>query len=188
MKKQTFADYSLAELEAELKREEEKNRLFGSIRSTVSMLLVTAAAVTLLTIYMFPIMRVRGSSMEPTLQTDDVIVAVKGKDLKKGDLMAFYYNNTVIVKRVIALEGDIVDINVNGIVSVNGESLEEDYVYQRSLAPCNITMPYTVPEGKVFVLGDHREVSIDSRTSELGCIARGQIIGRVVTRIWPLWH
>lgn len=186
MNQETMTDFSLEELKEELEREETKEKAVFSVRKTVSTLLITAAAVVLLTTFVFPILRINGSSMEPTLKEDDVVLALKTTDIQKNDKVAFYYNNKVIVKRVIALPGDIVSIQNDGTVSVNGETLDEPYVYEKALGECNISFPYTVPEGRIFVMGDHRSVSIDSRTSAIGCIPKERILGKTVFCIWPL--
>lgn len=186
MNHETLTDFSLDEIKEELEREQTKEKAIFSFRNTVTSLLAVFAIVSLLTIYVFPILRITGTSMEPTLDENDIVLVYKTKNLKPGDIVAFYYNNNAIVKRVIALEGDVVDMDQLGNVTVNGEALAEPYVTEKSFGECNITFPYTVPESRIFVMGDHRSISIDSRNSAIGSITKGQIIGKVLFRFWPL--
>lgn len=186
MNHETLTDFSLDEIKEELEREQTKEKAIFSFRNTVTSLLVVFAVVSLLTIYVFPILRITGTSMEPTMDENDIVLVYKTKNLKPGDIVAFYYNNNAIVKRVIALEGDVVDMDQLGNVTVNGEALAEPYVTEKSFGECNITFPYTVPESRIFVMGDHRSISIDSRNSAIGSITKGQIIGKVLFRFWPL--
>ena len=182
---ETCTAYTMQELEEELQREQNKEKVFFSFRNTAALLIVVAAVVSLLSMYVFPVLRIEGTSMEPTYNENDVVLVLKSKDLKPGDICAFYYNNTVIVKRVIAVSGDTVDIDPDGNVSVNGAVLSEPYLNDRDYGYTDITFPYTVPESRIFVMGDHRSVSIDSRNTAIGCVAQGQIIGKVLFRIWP---
>ena len=164
------------QLEEELKRDTYKKRYWHMLRSTVSILIVVAAIVVLISNLFLPVLRIYGSSMTPTL--------VNGYD--RGDVIAFYYNNKILVKRVIGLPGEQVDIDENGNVSINGEPLEEPYLEETALGECDIELPYQVPDGRYFVMGDHRSVSSDSRSSQVGCISEEQIIGKLFFRIWPL--
>lgn len=184
---QTLQDLlpSTHELRGELERETHKGNVRGSVRSTVFMLVVVAAAAVLTAVLLLPILRIYGNSMQTTLDTGDVVLSIKSSHLNKGDIVAFYYNNNVLVKRVIAQEGDVVDIDQDGNVSVNGEQLEEDYLSSKALGETNVDLPYEVPEGKVFVMGDNRAVSIDSRNTAIGCVSSEQIVGKIVFRIWP---
>lgn len=186
MNHETMTDFSLDELKEELERERTKEKAFISVRSSITAVLIAFAVVSLLSIYVFPILRITGSSMEPTLDTNDIVLVYKTKHLKPGDIMAFYYNNSAIIKRVIALSGDVVDMDKEGNVTVNGKPLEEPYLADKAWGECDITFPYTVPESRIFVMGDHRSVSIDSRNSAIGSVSEGQIIGKVLFRIWPL--
>ena len=181
---ETCTAYTMQELEEELQREQNKEKAFFSFRSTVSLLVVVAAVVSLLTLYVLPVLRIDGSSMKPTYNENDVLLVFKKKDLKPGDICAFYYNNTVLVKRVIAVSGDTVNLDLEGNVSVNGILLDEPYLVEKAYGHTDITFPYTVPESRIFVMGDHRSVSIDSRNTVIGCVAQGQIIGKVLFRIW----
>ena len=124
--------------------------------------------------------------MTPTLDEGNYVVAVKGSDFQTGDIVAFYYNNKILVKRVIAKSGDWVDIDTNGNVYVNNVLLDEPYVTEKAFGDCNITLPYQVPESRVFVMGDHRSVSVDSRNTAIGCVADEQVVGKIIFRVWPL--
>ncbi len=114
------------------------------------------------------------------------MIAVNGTDCESGDIIAFYYNNTILIKRVIGLPGDWIDLDEEGTVFLNGEELEEPYVVVKALGECDIELPYQVPEGRYFVMGDHRETSIDSRTTTVGCIAKEMVVGKLLLRVWPI--
>ena len=171
-----------------LKQENYRRRFLRTLGSTVSILIVVAAAAVLLATLYLPIFRIYGSSMSPTLEEGDYVLAVKTEHLRQGDLIAFYYNNKLLVKRVIATGGEWVDIDREGNVFVNDVPLEEPYLQEKSFDNCDITLPYQVPEGRVFVMGDHRSVSLDSRMEEIGCISGEQIAGKLERVIWPLFR
>lgn len=175
-----------AQLEAELKRERHKHRYHSVLRSTVYVLVVVAALAVLVATLWLPVLRIQGSSMTPTLQEGDIAVSVRRSEMALGDIVAFYYNNKILVKRVICGPGDWVDIDEDGTVYVNGTELEEPYLTEKALGDCDIELPYQVPDGKIFVMGDHRSTSVDSRNTVIGCIAQEQIVGRIAFRIWPL--
>ena len=183
---QTLESPSLEQLEAELKRTQHKRSYGRAVRRTVFSLIVVAAAAVLVAVLLLPVLQISGSSMSNTLQDGDVVVAMNGKSASTGDIVAFYYNNKILVKRVIATAGDWVDIDENGTVSVNGQQLDEPYVTEASLGECDITLPYQVPDGKYFVMGDHRATSVDSRSTSVGCVSADMIVGRIELRIWPL--
>lgn len=177
---------SLAQLEAELKREKYQARYRQVFRSTVCTLIVVAAVAVLVATLWMPVLQIYGSSMTPSLQDGEIVLSVKDVSPEPGEVIAFYYNNKVLVKRVVGLPGDWIDIDEDGTVFVNGTALEEPYLEEKALGDCTISLPYQVPEGKVFVLGDHRSVSVDSRNRAVGCIAEDQIVGKIVFRVWPL--
>jgi signal peptidase I len=173
------------ELEAQLQHEQYRSRYRKVLRSTIYMLIVASAIAILVVTLWMPVLRVYGTSMTPTLTDGEIVILNKGAKANTGDVIAFYYNNKILIKRVIATAGDWVDIDENGTVSVNGQQLEEPYVTQKALGVCDIEFPYQVPDERVFVLGDHRSVSVDSRSTQIGCVAQEQIVGKLVFRVWP---
>ena len=175
-----------AEVEAERERLAYRSRYARVLRSTIYALLVVAAVAVLLATLFLPVLQVSGDSMNPTLQDRDIIVLVKTDQMKTGDLCGFYWQNKLLLKRVIGLPGDIIALDEDGVVTVNGEVLDEPYVDELALGECDIKFPYQVPENRYFVLGDHRATSIDSRSSVIGCVEKSQIVGKVFLRVWPL--
>ena len=171
---------------SERKRLKYRRRFIVTLRTTVYALIVVAAVAVLLATLFLPVLQVSGTSMEPTLQDNDIILLIKTDNLSTGDLIGFYYQNKLLLKRVIGVAGDVIDIDEEGNVTVNGELLDEPYVTNKSLGECDITLPYQVPENRVFVMGDNRATSIDSRSSAIGCIEEDQIVGKVLIRIYPL--
>ncbi|MDD6411155.1 MAG: signal peptidase I [Oliverpabstia intestinalis] len=176
---------SLEQLESELSREKYNARYRKVLRSTIYALIVVAAAAVLIATIWMPVLRIYGTSMNPTLKEGDVVVAIKGSDYEAGDLVAFYLGNKILVKRCIAYSGQWVDIDENGNVSVDGKKLEEPYLEEKALGDCNINLPYQVPENRIFCMGDHRATSVDSRNSSVGCISEEQVVGKIVFRAWP---
>jgi signal peptidase I len=174
------------ELEAQLQQEQYREKYHKVFRSTVYLLIVAAAVAILVVTLWMPVLQIYGTSMTPTLVDGEIVVLNKGAKTETGDIIAFYYNNKILIKRVIANAGDWVDIDEDGNVSVNGQPLEEPYVTEKALGVCDIEFPYQVPDERVFVLGDHRSVSVDSRSSQVGCVAKEQIVGKLVFRVWPL--
>ena len=177
---------STEEVKAERERLAYRSRYTRVLRSTIYALVVVAAVAVLLATLFLPVLQVSGDSMNPTLQDKDVIVLVKSGSLKTGDLCGFYCQNKLLLKRVIGLPGDIISLDENGVVTVNGTVLDEPYVDELALGECDIKFPYQVPENRYFVLGDHRATSIDSRSSVIGCVEKNQIVGKVFIRVWPL--
>lgn len=174
------------QLEEELKRTAYKKRFRRMVCSTVSTLIVVAAVAVLVSNLLLPILRIYGSSMTPTLIDGNIVAAVRNGSYERGNVIAFYYNNKILVKRVIGLPGEWVDIDEQGNVSIDGEPLDEPYLDEKALGECDIELPYQVPDGRYFVMGDHRSVSSDSRISAVGCVSEEQIVGKLFFRIWPL--
>lgn len=174
-----------ADLEALVNRIRYGKRFRASVISTLMTLVVVAAAAVLVAVLVLPILRIYGQSMSETLDNGDIVVSVKTADLETGDIVAFYYNNTILVKRVIGQSGDWIDIAKDGTVSVNQVELEEPYLDRKAYGEIDIKLPYQVPEGRIFVMGDNREISIDSRTMMIGCVAEEQIVGKIIYRVWP---
>lgn len=177
------------ELTRELKRVRYNERYGRTIRSTIYILITVAAASILVATLVFPIFRIYGSSMSPTLEEGDIVASLRTGKFEHGDLVAFYYNNRLLVKRVIASGGEWVDIDQDGNVYVNNQLLDEPYVADKAFdfdLQMNIEIPYQVPEGRIFVMGDHRSTSVDSRMKEIGCISDDLIAGKLILRIWPL--
>jgi signal peptidase I len=184
-KKVVGKKHSTEEFESELKRVRYRYRYEQVLRSTIYLLLVAAAIAILVVTLWMPVIEIYGKSMTPTLVNGEIVVLVKTSKYKTGDVIAFYYNNKILVKRVIAQSGDWVDITDDGDVVVNGKKIDEPYVSEKSLGECDIKLPYQVPDERVFVMGDHRSVSVDSRSSQIGCIADEQVVGRITFRVWP---
>ncbi len=185
-KKPMLVPPTVEQLEAELEREKRRRRYRKIIRSTFSALIVVAAAAILVSNLLLPVLKIYGISMEPALVNGNIVIAVRDGSYERGDVIGFYYNNKILVKRVIGLPGEWVDMDLNGSVTVDGQLLDEPYLNEKALGECNISLPYQVPEGRYFVMGDHRSVSSDSRNSAVGCAAEEQIVGKLVFRIWPL--
>lgn len=173
-------------LRQELRRVKYNSKFAGTLFNTVGTLLVVAAIAVLVANLWLPILQVTGTSMSPTLEEGQILMASKGNAFKTGDVIAFYLNNKILVKRVIAMPGDWVNISDDGTVYVNDIALDEPYLKEKSLGDCNIDLPYQVPESKIFVMGDNRSVSLDSRNTAIGCISEEQVVGKVTLGLWPL--
>lgn len=185
-KKQQKQIPELAQLEAELARVKYRSRYRLVLRSTVYTLIVVAAIAVLVATIWMPVLQIYGSSMTPTLSEGDIVVSLKGSAFQRGDLVAFYLGNKILVKRCIAGPGQWVDIDEEGNVYVDGEQLDEPYLMEKALGDCNIELPYQVPDSRYFCMGDHRSTSVDSRNTAVGCVAEEQIVGKIVFRVWPL--
>lgn len=155
------------------------------LKSTLSSLVVVAAIAVLIATLMLPVLQIQGSSMEPTLNDEEIVVLIKTSKLKRGQLCCFSYQNKLLIKRVIGIPGDTVHINEEGYVFVNEEPLDEPYILDRALGECDVTFPMHVTENHYFILGDHRSTSIDSRSSAVGLVDTEQVVGKIFFRIWP---
>ena len=177
---------AIDQLEGELRRERYKRRYSAVLKSTVYTLITVAAIAVLVATLWMPVLQIYGNSMTPTLIEGDIVLTVKNSDFTRGDIIAFYYGNKLLVKRCIAGPGSWVNIDDDGNVYVDGQLLDEPYVDEKALGDTNIELPYQVPDERYFVLGDHRATSVDSRNSTVGCVSDEQIVGQIVYRVWPL--
>ena len=177
---------STQQLEAELQRVKYKSRYRSVLRSTVYTLVIVAAVAVLLATLWLPVLQIYGNSMTPTLQDGEILFSVKTAEFEPGDIVAFYYNNKILVKRVICGPGDWIDMDEDGTVYVNKAPLAEPYLEEKSLGECDIALPFQVPDGRWFVMGDHRATSVDSRSTAVGCVSDEQIVGKIIFRVWPI--
>ncbi len=174
-----------AQLETEIKRYRRRKAYNKALRGTVYVLTIVAAVAVLISTLFLPVLQIEGTSMEPTLSNGDIVLLMTTTKFDRGDLCGFEWSNKLLIKRVIGIPGDWIEIDADGTVYLNGEKLEEPYVQQRALGECDLTFPYQVPPSQYFVIGDMRESSIDSRNTMIGCIQQDQIVGKVFFRIWP---
>ena len=172
-------------IRTELKRERNRIRYRRVIKSAIYALIIVAAVAALIATLVLPVLQISGESMEPTLNNGEIVVLVKTTKMDRGDLCGFSYNNKILIKRVIGLPGEVINIDAAGTVYVNGEALDEPYLTGKSLGECDIEFPYQVPENQYFMMGDKRDTSIDSRSSVIGCIGKDQLVGKIFFRIWP---
>lgn len=184
--KLNYKTLTISQIEAELNREVYREKYIKILKNTIYSLMIVASVATIIATLVMPVLQISGSSMTPTLEEGEIVVSLKNKNLKTGDVIAFYHGNKILVKRVIAGAGSYVDMDENGNVYVDSKLIDEPYIKEKSLGDYDITFPYQVPEGQWFVLGDHRSVSIDSRNSEIGCVKQEDIVGQIIFRVWPL--
>lgn len=177
---------AIEQIEREKKRLRHKRRYRRTLKSTLAVLVVVSALAVLAATLWMPVLRIYGASMTPTLKNGEIIFTVKTSDFEEGDIIAFYYNNKILVKRVIAKAGDWVDMDEDGTVYVNSVKIDEPYLTEKAYGDTNIEMPYQVPDGKVFVMGDRRSTSVDSRNKLIGCVSQEQVVGKIIFRIWSL--
>ena len=186
-KMQTDSDLvSNDEVKEELSRLKERERYLKKVQKTLSILVVVAAISVLVATLWMPVLKIYGSSMDPTLENGQIVVSIKTKKLKSGDVVAFWQGNKLLVKRVIASPGQKVDIDVNGKVFVDGKAISESYLDSESLGNTDIDFPHQVEESRWFCMGDNRESSIDSRSAVIGDISKEQIECKVLFSVWPL--
>lgn len=177
---------NIEEVEEEIARVRARRTYLRTIRSTVYILITVAAAAVLIATLLMPVLKIYGTSMNATLNEGEIVVSLKNAKIETGDIIAFYYNNKILTKRVIAGPSSWVDITKDGTVYVDDQELEEPYLNEKALGECDIELPYQVPEGRYFVMGDHRSVSVDSRSTSVGCIAEEFIVGKLVFKVWPI--
>ena len=185
-KKTDLTELTSEQLENELIRVRYSERYKKLLKNTIYALLVVAAVSVLIATLFLPVLEIYGNSMSPTLDSKDIVVSVKTTELKQGDICCMYYNNHILVKRVIGVPGDVIVMDDAGNVYVNGQLIDEPYLKEKQLGECDIEFPFTVPEQSLFVLGDNRSTSVDSRNSLIGCISIDEIVGKIVFRVWPL--
>lgn len=183
--KNSYTMPSVEAVQAELERVKYKERYKSTFRSTIYVLIVVAAVTILIATTFMPVFRTYGDSMTPTLNEGDIVLALKGNNFDTGDVVGLYVGNKLLIKRVIAGPGQWIDINEDGDISIDGKKQDEPYVTEKALGDCNIELPFQVPDGRYFVMGDHRSTSLDSRNTAVGCIADEQIVGRIFFRVWP---
>lgn len=176
---------SIELLRKELEREESRYHFRRAILTITGVLVVAAAITALLATRLFVLLEINGASMTPTLNEGEIVILRQTKDIEAGDLVGFYYGGKILLKRAIGSAGDYIDIDEEGNVYVNNEMIDEPYLGEKKLGRCELNFPYQVPEGMIFVLGDNRAVSIDSRIKAIGCVENGQIVGKVAFRAWP---
>ncbi|MDE6729612.1 MAG: signal peptidase I [Oscillospiraceae bacterium] len=176
---------SSEQISAELRRVKYEKEYFRMFTSTISSLIVVAAVAVLISLLALPVLRVTGTSMMPTMQNDELIICSKRSNFETGDIVAFYLNNKILLKRVIGTAGDWVDVTEDGTVYVNNEPIDEPYLMEKDFGICDINLPYQVPDNCIFVMGDNRAVSVDSRSSSVGSISDEFVIGKVILRLFP---
>ena len=173
------------QVETERKRYRRQKAYNKALRGTVYVLTIVAAVAVLIATLVLPVLQIEGTSMEPTLHNGDIVLLMKTTRFKRGDLCGFTWNNKLLIKRVIGVPGDWIEIDTDGTVYLNGEKLDEPYVEQKAFGECDLEFPFQVPAEQYFVIGDMRESSIDSRNTLIGCIPKDQIVGKVFFRVWP---
>ena len=177
---------TIDQIETERKRYHWQKAYFKALRGTISVLTYTAAVAALIATLVLPVLQIEGTSMEPTLVNRDIVLLSKTTTFGRGDICGFAWNNKILIKRVIGIPGDWIEIDTDGTVYLNGEKLDEPYAEQIAFGECDLEFPFRVPQEQYFVLGDMRESSIDSRNTLVGCVENEQIIGRIFFRIWPM--
>ena len=173
------------QVESERKRYRRQKAYNKALRGTIYVLTIVAAVAVLIATLILPVLQIEGTSMEPTLSNGDIVLLAKTTRFEHGDLCGFTWNNKLLIKRVIGLPGDWIEIDTDGTIYLNGNKLDEPYVQQIAFGECDLEFPFQVPQEQYFVIGDMRESSVDSRNSLIGCIPKDQIVGKVFFRVWP---
>ena len=184
-KKRAVSLPSKKQVETERKRYRRQKAYNKALGGTVYVLTIVAAVAVLIATLVLPVLQIEGTSMEPTLSNGDIVLLMKTTRFDHGDLCGFTWNNKLLIKRVIGLPGDWIEIDTDGTVYLNGDKLDEPYVQQKAFGECDLEFPFQVPQEQYFVIGDMRESSIDSRNTLIGCIPKDQIVGKVFFRVWP---
>ena len=174
------------QVETERKRYRRQKAYNKALGGTVYVLTIVAAVAVLIATLVLPVLQIEGTSMEPTLHNGDIVLLMKTTRFERGDLCGFTWNNKLLIKRVVGVPGDWIEIDTDGTVYLNGEKLDEPYVEKKAFGECDLEFPFQVPAEQYFVIGDMRESSIDSRNTLIGCIPKDQIVGKVFFRVWPL--
>lgn len=177
---------TVEQLETALRNEKRRMNYSNALKSTLYALLVVAAIAVLVSTLVLSVFEITGTSMTPVVSDGDFVLVFKTGALQRGDIIAFNYNNKPLVKRIIAFPGETVNIDSNGLVYINGVPMDEPYITDLAFGDTTIKLPYQVPDGKYFVMGDHRSTSQDSRSTLIGCVSDDQIIGQLLLRFWPL--
>ena len=177
---------TLEQIEAERRRLKYRSRYNRTLKNTVAVLIVVAAIAVLIATLWIPVLRIYGSSMSPTLKNGQIVLSIKNSRFSTGDIVAFYYGNKLLVKRCIAGPSDWVDIDEEGNIYVNGQLLDEPYINKKDFGETTINLPYQVPDKRWFLVGDNRDVSVDSRSTSVGCVSDEQIVGKIVFCVWPI--
>ena len=185
MRKKEISLPTKEQVEAERKRYRRQKAYNKALGGTVYVLTIVAAVAVLIATLVLPVLQIEGTSMEPTLHNGDVVLLMKTTRFNRGDLCGFTWNNKLLIKRVIGIPGDWIEIDTDGTIYLNGEKLDEPYVEQKAFGECDLEFPFQVPQEQYFVVGDMRESSIDSRNTLIGCIPKDQIVGKVFFRVWP---
>lgn len=184
--KEKHEDFSTSEIKSEINRVKNTSTFYKTLKSTIAIFLIVSAIAILVATFFFPVLKITGDSMEPTLYQGDFIILTKNKNFKRGDLCAFYWRNKMLVKRVVGLPGETINIDFEGNVYINDKVINESYIVKKALGTVDIEFPYKIQQNEYFVLGDNRENSADSRNLEIGAISKERMIGRLFIRVWPL--